>query len=1248
MKRISKIFALLLTVCVLCGLVTVFVSAATLNATQLESGSTGIVNTKVNDLEASGASLSSSEKTYIKYSTVAEASGNHYFRTELAKADNKYIYLNGTNGGATYVHPEYKYLVFDADFMVDKYRYVDDETKAEVLVSSLPSDLSETELASATLAYPAGGGFGFRANVPAVYWTTVFFITDGTDWYISDSQTYSETATNLIKLEGGINEWNHLTVVMDLHSADKKGNLHVYLNGEFAYTKNATATEDVIKNTDTYFRITKNTTSLFSFGIDNVAVNAYKSDYKSTDTAHGLDNQMAEGVKKGIYFCEDVVFNKNYTFPGASARNYTVANGDSVSKHTVFSDALSAIKDGSVLTTANNVLLTRLPNVENSFSIVCTDGAKLSIYNDINTIYKVDEVVSGDVTTYKFIRYFSVYDFENSTAGFGGFNSSFGASFNSSISSKDGNTYAVITNKPGVTSTTSATNAIVFLSPKSEMGDRVRDFDYFVTEFDISTGSNYHDGTRLAIFDNRNGAYNTVGYIVSNDGKWYLGDAKTFADSTKTIDLPGADEGWAHITLIAYADVSNGAYEIMTYVEGKHLKTTAVTKGVNAVDAKEFRMERLSVYFSASENISDFNLRIDNVITKTYGSKKTDAVAPYDSGDAFGIDDWWKLGDKTLPIYFLDDTFYNKDYVRTQPADMGISVNGVNYQNYVAAFAAAKNGDTVKINSDITLYRTFDSSVKTLNIIGGNVNLVGGAAKLYSYEGGVLTRNESYTLKIYLGDQFLYTVQNSLATKPVLSEIKLTGVKGDFSVDSAWNISVNGADYVLYDGFDWSTVKDGAEISLKPSVATVKWYQKDGVTLAAEEIWIAGDITSYDYAKLDKLPSLGDNGWYDIGYIGWDKLGSDDDALSVSAGEVASFAALSGYVSQIDAKINYNLGTRLSPAIYLPKAPANVKNIKVINNYSTLTSTPVVLSGSSMVIEGKEYTKYSAGSHVFYSWYPANYFTVSFDIELEDGATVSVKSKAIEVKFSNYASKILNSHSCGSVEHNLLINWVRFATEMYGLSNDQKNYETLTAADSLLTNHFTAHANCKAAIEALDVKVPESADETLTYRDVAAVVDGISINYLVASDAIRPCIYIPVKYMEGKDISVKISLTGIANGKTGQKIEAPLDIITTEIDGETVDEVYTLDGVDYYRFATGDKAIYVYNVSEIITVTVYDGDSVLASGTYSFAQYIYNVNASMPAEPTALQARRFAAMKAYANFAKASRAYMVYGTEAAN
>lgn len=150
MKKLTKIFALLLTVCLLIGAVAIVSSAATYNAAELGSGSTGIKNhvtyTFENGKNSNNYYLATdgatplrvgsktvnvigddAEELIIKATYKKGADNNTYLTFERGPEvapSTTYTALGGVSS-SSHKAPDYKYIVFDLDFTTYAYLNAD-------------------------------------------------------------------------------------------------------------------------------------------------------------------------------------------------------------------------------------------------------------------------------------------------------------------------------------------------------------------------------------------------------------------------------------------------------------------------------------------------------------------------------------------------------------------------------------------------------------------------------------------------------------------------------------------------------------------------------------------------------------------------------------------------------------------------------------------------------------------------------------------------------------------------------------------------------------------------------------------------------------------------------------------------------------------------------------------------------------------------------------------------------------------
>lgn len=1233
MKRFSKIFALLLALCLLCGMVSIIASAAELNAKKLDSGSTGITNRKTytfeNGISSDGypldvtgntkfTALSSSDsgKKIIDSDLVEEENGNHYIRYHHGDeiiSMNKYVTFTQL-ANSTYRAPDYKYVVIDLDFTTDAYLNQDG------------TDI-DPNATSGKLAYPEGAAFSPRGNVASVYFTDISIVSNGNDWYIGNSPTY-DSSTKLVKIESEkIGVWTHVTFVFDT-----SGRYFVYINGEYAWSANVKPNDaNSIYHNDFNFRITKGNTNKWQYSlcVDNLTSNIYDSTYKSADDVYGLDDFIATDYSSNIAHCKDVVYNyDNYAGIEEPKTKFVVGDKEFI----LLSSALAVMERGDVLTAYQDFAFPAVV-LKDSFTVVCENGAKLTLASKAFDAYVVSEKVEGDKTTYSFV-YNPAYEIEGiSTYNYQTFsgsqaletqNTAFSNFINSANKkSEDGNGFAAIW--PKVNGKIASNTTALFYAMSKSGTNTVSEHSFYTIDFDFATNGNCYEGMRLAMFSNLpSSAYSYFGYTVSNDGKWYIGDKSTYATSTKHYELPAADV-WTHFTLVAYDTGTSYGYDV--YINGEYFQTVTTKAG--------FRMERLCVYF-AKDSVIDVNdtweVRMDNIYVKSYGTSDK----PYFSGNAFGLDDYTALGDKTLPLTFLDDIIYNPVFSFKLPNTPSVDIGNGKYYNLAAAFANLKNGDKITLTDDLKLYAPLKSYIKTLNVEGANIILIGKVADLYTYENGVLTRKILYTADWTDGKDVIISQDIDCATAPNPSSVDADfGIKGNYKNTKAWEISFGG-EFVALDGINWTALENGAKVTLRPITGTVSWFDSDGTTQVGEtETYFAATVLEpRSYEGLRTFPLL-DNGWYEWGYAAWN---SAEEDYVVETGE-NKFVAIEGVISSIDAKFNYNLGLTARPTVYLPEALENVEVVSVIN---VSTTSKDLLKGKNVVINSDNYTAYVGESLSVYAWYPPQTFEITFNVTL--GEEIHTVKTEISATTAGYINSVIKTYDCGSPEENLVLNWVRYIAHGYA-SLYSANGGLLGAAESVLENH---DKTCLAAnLESLESQTPDAPDASLTYKEMGQLGDGFGASYALTSSSIRFGVYVPVEYADANpDMKITVSLRGIANMKTNQYISGDLFRYTVDDKGVISTPTFTVNGVKSYLYIASQDLISMYNAKEVLTVNFTSGE-INKTVTYSLDEYIYNLSAALAAKetPTVAETRNLEFVQALSAFAKASRAYVLDGVE---
>ena len=739
----------------------------------------------------------------------------------------------------------------------------------------------------------------------------------------------------------------------------------------------------------------------------------------------------------------------------------------------------------------------------------------------------------------------------------------------------------------------------------------ISSYDYYTVEFDFASGEtkDYVEGMHIG-----SSSGNPFFYIVSDgNDNWYCADKNTYDAATNK--LPLANNGdWTHFTLIAY----DAGASVDVYANGEYLTTSSVTStGFTNIGF----IAPAGITTAAAANVE---FRVDNLYCAAYGTG--DGTYESDGDGVFGLDDYYALGDKTLPLTFVDDIKYNSSFVFPKPNSAEVNIKGTgsendNHYNLAAAIENLENGDTLALTEDLYIYDLLDEDIEELTVTsenGATITRLGKAKDGYNYEGGKLIKNVIYTASWKDSDgnevlsETLGTGIKPDATK--LAENLDFGIKGDYNNDSLWNISVNGGEAVVLSELEWAKLNNGATVTLTPRYGTVNWYDSDATLITTEKCFI-GEVEQLTPPEFEAL----NNGWYEWEFASWD---SED--FTIEEGEVKDYTAQKKLVSAIDTMYNYTLGSEYYASLYLPMAPENVKAVSVTR--TTLNANDVVISDSVTIEEktkvrihnGESYTEYTrynsdAVSPIsgLYSWKCKIRFNVTFTVEI-DGQTIPLDSKDIDTNIANYMTEVLDRYDCGSPEENLMLNWVLYIDKLYVAATGNNSVAQIT---NIYRAHFSKNKECTSPLNNAGVldtsylasQVPtESAADTLTYDDNLS---SFGLGYLVSTNSMKLAVY------ADENLTVTVSFNGIKNGVRNQEISFNL----------TYDS-----GIGAY--VSDSQQISMYNANAVMTISISDGEELNVSGTWTLAEYLYNIS-------TTATENELSPVQALLAFAKASYEY---------
>lgn len=1308
MKKNSKIFAILLTFCLLLGAVSVFAFASEvkdpLDASQYGDG---IKSQYIIDAESfvdlSEAELSAKLKNGALTNPAHYGSGGNFYdgAAKVAlkgAAGNMYVGVKSTiSEQQTTTHGNCFYGVFIGTAK-DTMQYYDYYVAS---VDFMADDIH----ADGSLSYLEHSYLG--AYSAALNYKCVYFVKDAEgNWYIADKKDISQ-ANRKVALEKEVGAWNNYTIVFS--RATKSGG--IYVNGQCVLPLSSISTGVYVDRI--VLNLSGATKGYFSVGFDNGCAAAYGSytyDDEGTETSHipynsgakfGLDDYFAIGdTNLNIDFCEDIVANHNYGFNTLDGKGYNAAivSGDDRTEFYSAAQALYAAQDGDVIEIDNSVAVPYL-ECGKSVTVIANNGATVSVNGRVSIAEAKD---SDGKSIYKLAGLSTNVD------------NAYGSHFSSSFSVSGWGNSGVITTAVNngvlnVTATNTTADATVgsnndgrkyFLltSKTGLLTEMAHEYSHWLLEFDIGLlpGGEYCDGMSISIFDNKLAAYYDAFFTVTDgQGNWYLSSTATYSAETAAYQLPSEAGVSTHITVIAYVNrQTNSDSGYYVYANGEYVnRASHYTTGATKIAGTNMHPERfcfdLSKGLLVSKNVAFY---IDNYDIFRYGSTLKNGT-PYNSGAVFGIDDYIALGDMTLPIYHCLDTVA----ASCASGEFELNSDGLvnKFENVASALAFAADRDTLTVPDDVTLISVLNSDVKTLRINGGDVTFAGDAARFYSFADGVVSGLNFYLVHWYdLDGNYVRTSILPLSDIPDFSVWDLADgrVVGNSNIPAAWNASVNGADSVNYT--ECEAPGNGDIFKMSPAVVKVIWYQKDGSTVDETELWFMGNELTRSLSNLNATLPVLDNGWYELSYF-WNSSKYDMTAR----GEVMELKPVIEPISALDMKFNFMLGASAYPIFYIPKEIEGVNIDKMyvnprisvqnqsgdfytslvgpitdIHELSAWTGTSAALEEISAyktecLIDGQSYYRYQSTGVSAFAWYTVTGFQTEFTVTY-NGVEYSVHSKPALVCMGSksgavsYSSKILNydgSKPCSN-ETMLLLNWLQYISYSYAA---QSTNVMLSAAEQILSGHLEKNPGC-TCLHSIEDMIPTDDPGYSGFEGL----ENVGASYLITKDNGLLVLYVPKEYVpEDRNVEVYATLKGIVYNpttgttQTGRVVKVPLNMNMVE------QKPYeTADGC--YLFIIKSAEAKICNVNEEVTLTIKVDGEIIGTATYSLKAYIYNtlqknnlyeLNAEtgkyeLNTEVLTLNGdkykyttsqRAYQATLALAAFGEAAYDYMTYGTDAA-
>ena len=408
MRKFSKIFAVLLSVCIIATVFAVFASAATEStgtiahqiAYDFEDGTNITSGTYGNGVTTDDVSMTVNSLFGNDGSTVLNKYWSYTYdgTTDISSLGNSARFRNifiGKNSDEVSNKfklsdnavklSDYSYFTVDFDFAADQYRYevwVDEEagTKEERLSPTYPTDDNLVE-GSVRLSYSdaADGTFGlftYRATSDTASSANALNLPvtlkyEGGLWHIYvGSKDTGRTLSNTL------GEWNHFTYAVKTNAEELgKSQVQLYYNGSLIATGVVTSSTnytDIIPYALRFGILNPNNNNEpFSNALDNVKSTFY-TNYTSGDT-NGIDD-LFDGTVSSIMYCEDTVYNKNYVYTAPNQQFEIEVNDEKI--HNPF--VIDHISSGSVVKTQVDLLNINPPALT-AFTVVCDPETSVTL-----------------------------------------------------------------------------------------------------------------------------------------------------------------------------------------------------------------------------------------------------------------------------------------------------------------------------------------------------------------------------------------------------------------------------------------------------------------------------------------------------------------------------------------------------------------------------------------------------------------------------------------------------------------------------------------------------------------------------------------------------------------------------------------------------------------------------------------------------------------------------------------------------
>lgn len=1084
--------------------------------------------------------------------------------------------LNGVN---------FDYVVFDVDISTDMYCY-----NENIITVAEYNELSDEEKAKAYPAYAEGMKFTvLMTKTGAKQYATISLNRDDGGFYLQYEKpsTFfkSQPAYNhKVYLSNQVGTTDHLTVVMRaINTATKgEGNLCAfYLNGDPICALNVQNKAKRLLNVYQFVAempAEATDSNTYSLCFDNISANVYATGYQSS-VGTNLSN-FGFGANDKISDCIDVVYNANYTAPGAP---FVSCAGEKVGNPALVLQLLKKLEDGGTII-ASDISVEDFTPAEGitNFEVICEGDAQFTLSEEAAEKFAP---LRSEGTG---VRYYSKSILlELEWQGING----------EKIASEYVLPGTSITLIDGLPDGVVDINTLKFLPvlswnmcfdgiigddttyPESPLG--------VPTEDDI-TICNFLGNRKIILYpvvatEGLELAYS----IFDSEGYMFFGDGDTLLTYTDISNLQSSVSKAPQ-----YAEVIlNGDGETAILLENIEISAGQIL----SFDLNGQKIKSSSNVFVLGEGATFL------LYSSVSGAEVEAAEAIINVADgtksffaSFGID----LYDEE----HTDDTLYKADSI----VSTGNAVIEDETQSIVYVEGGSFVADTAfDINMEKVVIWLYDATVETA-------------------EGGALFTDSKYAAIAFMGTTVVSEFAKANNGNPnifvmpgnvfTFTDLDLTDEDIIYMEDDTFLVRNNNPENTVTLGGSTATITFASVYSdeeLPEGIAKVEWLYPDGTAFKEAEYWYIGSALTHPEYDADDIPATAlNNGWFDMAYTGW---ANQDGGLGVNAAATVFKPAAYLVPNLKGAKMNVSLYANLSINVYVP-APGAESGIIFTQDGVHAELAYDGMSGFALSASGKIETDnlvtitYNEVEYYGIRTYLASYeldgavncyakFIVK-EYDLNGNGTIEENEKNIlltqdlSTNFMRYVAALLldSKYGCGTEEAKVMFDTLQYKRECYRLYHGLENYDVEELGDynSILAGHSEDCA-CKTDINNLQFSKNEL---KLDYAEISDVIKGYS--YSMSADAPEFLMYVPTSF---ENVEIAVSLNGVRGNELG--IFKTAATLMVDEDGEAI--VVTVGEVDYYVYSYDFGSL--CNAAEVMEIEVKVGGR-SAKGSYSLAKHI--------------------------------------------